>query len=155
MTTNNLKNYVKNQQIPLQWGGILRAMSVEMSSASDGADLREFFFKIGERFASSIQARFQGVETLDELEVNLNSFWAEINWGWVDLREEEGCIDIVHQWSPLAQAFGNAELSWSVGLLEGFYQTLFNEFGASDDMVMTCLSESPDGTDIRLRFSQS
>ena len=154
MTTDNLKNYMKIQQIPLQWRGVLRAMSAEMSSVSENSDLRDFFSRIGERFASGIQSKFQDVETLDELEASLNVFWTEINWGWVELLEEEGSIDITHQCVPLAQAFGDEELSWSVGLLEGFYQTLFKEFGASEDMVMTCVGESSDGMDIRLRFSQ-
>jgi hypothetical protein len=155
MNIDNLKNYVITQQIPMQWSGILRAMSSEMSSVSDAPDLRDFFFRIGERFASDVSVKFQSIETLEDLEVGLNSFWSEINWGWVELAEEDGVIDIVHQCAPLAKAFGGAELSWSVGLLEGFYHTLFNEFGASDEMVMTCVEESPDGMELRLRFSQS
>ena len=155
MTTKNFKNYIKTQQIPLQWGGVLRAMSAEMSSVSDGPDLHDFFFRIGERFASEVETKFQGVETLEDLEASLNSFWSEINWGWVELVEEEGGIDITHQCAPLAKAFGDAALSWSVGLLEGFYQTLFNEFGANEEMKMNSVRESPDGMDIRLRFSQS
>jgi Cellulose synthase subunit D len=154
MTTDNLKKYIKTQQIPFQWSGVLRAMSAEMSSVSESSDLRDFFFRIGERFAFGIQAKFQGVETLDGLEASLNSFWAEMNWGWVELVEEDGRLDITHQCAPLAQAFGDEELTWSVGLLEGFYQTLFKEFGASDDMAMTCVGKSPDGMEIRLRFSQ-
>ncbi len=153
MTTEIFKNYIKTQQVPLQWGGVLRAMSTEMSSVSEDSDLRDFFFRIGERFASEVETKFQGVETLEELEASLNSFWSEINWGWVELVEGEGGIDITHQCAPLAKAFGDAALSWSVGLLEGFYQTLFIEFGASDEMKMNCVRLSPDGMDICLRFS--
>jgi hypothetical protein len=155
MTTENFKNYVKAQRIPLQWEMVLRAMASEMSSVSDAPDLRDFFFRIGERFASEAGNRFQGVETLEALEESLNAFWAEMTWGWVELIEEDGGIDINHQCAPLAQAFGDEALSWSVGLLEGFYQTLFNEFGANEDMTMSCVAASPDGMDIQLRFAQS
>ena len=155
MTTENFKNYIKAQQIPLQWGGVLHAMSAEMSSVSEDSDLRDFFFRIGERFASEVETKFEGVDTLEDLEASLNTFWSDINWGWVELVEEEDGINIAHQCAPLAKAFGDAALSWSVGLLEGFYQTLFNEFGASDEMKMNCVSKSSDGMDIRLRFSQS
>ena len=153
MTTEKFKNYIKSQKIPSQWALTLRAMAAEMSSVSDAPDLRDFFFRIGERFATAVAGNFQDANTLDALETSLNEFWANMTWGWVELQEEDGGIDIAHQCAPLAQAFGHEELSWSVGLLEGFYQTLFNEFGASEDMAMSCVAVSPDGMDIRLRFS--
>ncbi len=155
MTTENFTNYIKTQQVPLQWGGVLRAMSAEMSSVSEDSDLHDFFFRIGERLASEVEATFENVDTLKDLETSLNFFWSDMNWGWVELVEEEGGIDIAHLCAPLAKAFGDAALSWSVGLLEGFYQTLFNVFGASDEMRMHCVKKSSDGMDIRLRFSQS
>lgn len=153
MNAENLKKYIKTQQVPLQWAGVLSAFSAEMSSVSDGPDLKDFFFRIGERFASEVREKFIEVETLEELERKLNDFWSKINWGWVELVEEEGVIDIAHHCSPLAKAFGDAELSWSVGLLEGFYQTLFTAFGASNEMAMSCVGELSDGMDLRLRFS--
>jgi predicted hydrocarbon binding protein len=155
MTTENFKKYAKAQKINSQWARLLRAMAAEMSSVSEAPDLRDFFFRIGEQFATSAGEAFEGVESLDDLESCLNEFWADMSWGWVELNEEDAGIDIAHQCAPLAQAFGDDSLAWSVGLLEGFYQTLFNEFGASDEMVMKCISASPDGMDIRLRFAQS
>jgi hypothetical protein len=155
MTTENFQNYVKAQKINPQWARVLRAMAAEMSSVSEAPDLRDFFYRIGEQFAGSASETFEGVETLEDLEASLHSFWVEMTWGWVELQEDDGGIDIAHQCAPLAQAFGDEALIWSVGLLEGFYQTLFTEFGASDDMVMNCVSASADGMDIRLRFSQA
>jgi predicted hydrocarbon binding protein len=155
MTTENFKNYVKAQKINPQWAKVLRAMASEMSSVSEVPDLRDFFYRIGEQFAATTGETFAGVETLDDLESSLNSFWVDMTWGWVELVEDDEGINIAHQCSPLAQAFGEDALSWSVGFLEGFYHTLFTEFGASDDMVMNCVSASLDGMDIRLRFSQS
>jgi hypothetical protein len=153
MTTENFKNYAKAQRISLQWEAVLRAMAAEMSSVSDSADLRDFFFRIGERFAIEAGERFKGVETLDELEEGLKDFWAEMTWGWVELHEKDGGIDLSHHCAPLTKAFGDESLSWSVGFLEGFYQTLFNEFGANDDMIMSCVDASPDGMEIHLRFA--
>ncbi len=155
MTTENFKKYAKTVKIDAQFARLLRAMAAEMSSVSDAPDLRDFFFRIGEQFATAAGEAFENVESLEDLESCLNAFWAEMSWGWVELNEEDEGINISHQCAPLAQAFGDDSLAWSVGLLEGFYQTLFTEFGASDDMTMNCISASQDGMDIRLRFSQS
>ncbi len=155
MTAENLKKYIVKQQISIQWGPVLSAMAAEMSEVSEKSDLRDFFFRIGERFASKEKNKFKNVETLSELENSLNSYWTSINWGWVELEEKDGTIDITHNCSPIAEAFGNSELSWTVGLLEGFYQTLFFEFGANDEMKINCIGESADGLDLHLKFSSS
>ncbi len=152
MTTDNLRNYFKKQQGSLQWMAVLGAMSAELSSVSETEDLRDLFFRIGERFASGVDVDFDSVQSLTELEGLLNDFWAEHNWGWVSLVETQGYIDITHQCAPLAQAFGDDSLPWSVGLLAGFYQTMFNGLGASEGMSVRSEGESTDGMDIYLRF---
>lgn len=152
MTTDNLQNYFRGQQVPLQWLPVLRAMALEMSACTEAKELRHLFFKIGERFAKDMEVRFQGVQTLAQLEESLNDFWARINWGWVDLKEVTGSIDITHHAAPLAEAFGDAALNWSIGLLEGFYQSAFNVLGASDKMVVRGIDDLSGGIDIRLRL---
>lgn len=154
MATDSLRSYFKNQQTPPQWGAVLRAMSVEMATQAEAQDLRDLFFRVGERFAADMEVSFQNVQTLSELETNLNDFWAGINWGWVTLVEAQDSIDISHQCAPLAAAFGDEALPWSVGVLEGFYQTLFTWLGGGDEMRVSCVGESPDGMDIFLRFGR-
>ena len=70
------------------------------------------------------------------------------------MNEVKGSIDIAHHASPLAEAFGDEALEWSVGLLEGFYQTVFSVLGASEKMVVRSIGEISDGMDIRLRFGR-
>ena len=152
MATNNLHNYFRGQQLSLQWSPVLRALAAEMSSHSDSKDLRYLFFKIGKRFAKDTEGLFQGAQTIAQLEESLNDFWFRTNWGWVDLNEADGCIYITHQAAPLAEAFGDDALEWVVGLLEGFYQSVFDVLGASDTLVVRSVSELTDGMNIRLRF---
>lgn len=154
MAADKLQDYFRTQQVSLQWLPILRAMAVEMSAYADEKDLRQLFFNIGERFAQDAQARFQDIQTLDQLEESLNVFWSHLNWGWVDLTEVKGYIDIAHQAAPLAEAFGDESLAWSVGLLEGFYQTVFTVLGASDKMQVRSVGEAADGMNIHLRFGR-
>ena len=152
MATNNLHNYFRGQQLSLQWSPVLRALAAEMSSHSDSKDLRQLFFKIGKRFAKDTEGLFQDAQTIAQLEESLNDFWFRTNCGWVDLNEADGCIYITHQAAPLAEAFGDDALEWVIGLLEGFYQSVFNVLGASDALVVRSVAELTDGMNIRLRF---
>ena len=152
MTNDNLQNYFKGQQLSLQWSSVLRALAAEMSSRSEPKDLRRFFFNVGERFAKDTEGLFRDAQTIVQLEEALNDFWFRTNWGWVDLSEDNGSIYITHQAAPLAEAFGDDTLQWVVGLLEGFYQSVFNVLGASDSLKVRSLDESSHGMSIRLRF---
>lgn len=154
MENDNLQNYFRGQQVSLQWLPVLRALAFEMSANAEAKDLRHLFFKIGEHFAKDTEDRFQGIQTLAEFEECLNDFWSRINWGWVDFKEVKGYIDITHHAAPLAEAFGDETLGWSIGLLEGFYQSVFKVLGASDTMVVQGVGESSAGMDIRLRFGR-
>lgn len=154
MENDKLQNYFRGQQVSLQWLQVLRALAFEMSAYAEAKDLRLLFFKIGEHFANDTEDRFHGVQTLAQLEETLNDFWSQINWGWVDLKEVKSYIDITHCAAPLAEAFGEEALGWSVGLLEGFYQSVFKVLGASDLMIVQGVGESAGGMDIRLRFGR-
>ncbi len=154
MENDNLQNYFRAQQVSLQWLPVLRALAAEMSANAEVKDLRQLFFRIGEHFADDAEDRFRGLQTLAQLEESLNEFWAQINWGWVDFTEVKGFIEITHYAAPLAEAFGEEALIWSIGLLEGFYQSLFKVLGASDMMVVQGVGESSRGLDIRLRFGR-
>lgn len=153
MKNEKLLQYLRTQQMSLQWLPVLRAMALELSASVESEDLHDLFFSIGERFAHGVGERFEGVQTLEQLENSINEFWAEMHWGRVDLVESNGGIDIEHQAVPLADAFGDDMLDWSVGLLEGFYQTVFSVLGASDRLTVRAIGESQDGMDLHLRFS--
>lgn len=154
MASNNLQSYFRGQQVALQWLPVLRAMASELSAQTDAKELRQLFFKIGEQFAKDTGDLFQGAQSLTQLEERLNDFWLRINWGWVDLSEVKGYIEIEHQAAPLAEAFGDDAFAWSIGLLEGFYQTVFSVLGASDAMVVRSVGVTAGGMDVQLRFGR-
>jgi hypothetical protein len=152
MTTVNLETYLRGQQISLQWLPFLRAMASEMSEHAKPAELKDLFFKIGWRFGKDTQHLFEEAQSLGQLEESLNDFWSRTNWGWVQLAEARGFIDISHHAAPLAEAFGDESLGWSVGLLEGFYQSVFGILGASESMVCRSVDDACAGMDVQLRF---
>ena len=154
MASDNFQLYFRSQQVSLQWLPVLRAMALEMAAYADSKDLRRLFFNIGERFAKDVEDRFQDVQTLGQLEESINDFWLRINWGWVELTEVKGYIDIAHHAAPLGEAFGDDALEWSAGLLEGFYQTVFTVLGASETMTVRSVGEISDGMHLQLRFGR-
>lgn len=154
MANDNLQNYFRGQQVSLQWLPVLRAMASELAAQTDAKALRQLFFKIGERFAKDTDDLFQGAQSLGQLEERLNDFWLRINWGWVDLNEVKGFVEITHQAAPLAEAFGDDAIEWSIGLLEGFYQNVFSVLGASETMVVRGVGSLVGGMDVQLRFGR-
>lgn len=149
---NNLESYFKNQQVSLQWLAFLRALANEMGASADPEDLRQLFFRVGERFAAQGEADFPAVETLPQLQDALNAFWSQLNWGWVELAEVKNHIEIFHHAAPLAGAFGDDALEWSVGLLEGFYERVFKVLGAGDAMTVRSAGGEAQGMDLRFHF---
>lgn len=154
MASDDLQSYFRSQQVPLQWLQVLRAMAMELSDTVEPADLRQLFFKIGLRFANDVEELFQDVKTLKGLESGLNDFWLRINWGWVELVEVKGGIDIRHSAAPLAEAFGDESLAWSSGLLEGFYQNVFELLDTSRNMSVSLVGDSVDAMEIHFRYGR-
>lgn len=154
MSTDHFKNYLRTQQVSLQWLPVLRALAAELSENASPEGLRQLFFKVGERFASDVEDRFEDVQTLMELEDELNEFWAQLNWGWVNFTEAGGLIEISHQAAPLEEAFGEEANAWSVGLLEGFYQTVFRVLGAGESMKVRAIDEACVDMLVQLQFGR-
>jgi hypothetical protein len=152
MTT--LDDYFRSQQVPLQWSPVLRALSEELAANADTQALHQLFFNIGCRFANSIQSHFDGIQTLTELAQALDELWIRTSWGTASLTEAKGAIEIEHCYAPLAEAFGDDTLPWSVGILEGFYQTVFRAFGASEKLVAQYAPEQSNALQIHLRLAQ-
>lgn len=149
---DNLESYFREQQVSLQWLSFLRALALELSANAEAADLRQLFCRVGERLAVDVEERFQAVETLAQLQDSLNKLWSGINWGWVELQEVKNHIEIHHQAAPLAEAFGDDALGWSVGLLEGFYQKVFKVLGAGDGMQVRSVEGEPGSMHIQFHF---
>jgi hypothetical protein len=154
MDNGNLQTYFRAQQVSLQWLPVLRAMAQELSECISTDELRPLFYKIGQRFANDTEDLFSDIQTLTELQESLNDFWARVNWGWVNLKEANGGIEITHQAAPLAEAFGDESLVWSIALLEGFYQTVFSVLGAKDTMAVRAAGASSDGMALQFRFGR-
>jgi Cellulose synthase subunit D len=150
---NTLTDYFRSQQIPLQWSPFLRALAQELIANADKHALHQLFTNVGSRFATTVLPQFSGISTLKELNDALNGLWAPMSWGYVKLTEASTAIEIEHRYAPLAEAFGDEMLEWSVGVMEGFYQSVFRSFGASEKMTASYVPEKSDAMQIHLRLA--
>jgi Cellulose synthase subunit D len=149
----SLNEYFRSQQIPLQWSPVLLALAQELSQHAEVEVLHQLFINVGARFATNVESQFHSIKTLPDLADALNELWSKTTWGWVDLKAAADCIEIEHHFSPLSEAFGSDTLEWTVGILEGFYQTVFRTFGASEKMMARCTEQQDDGFCIRIRLA--
>jgi hypothetical protein len=150
MEDMNLQGYFRGQMVQLQWHPFLRAMAQQ----ADTQTLHTLFIGVGQRFAADAQGFFVDIRVLSQLQAELNDFWGRMQWGWVTLREEAGCVEISHHAAPLAEAFGDECLQWSVGFLEGFYQRIFGTLGAAESMTVRAHEHLDNGLHLRLRLGR-
>lgn len=155
MSQEKFQDYFRSQQVSPQWLLFCRSLAAELGDSADRDDLQELFFNIGTRCAKESEHLFQGVQTLQQLQALLNEYWARLDWGWTELAEQPEYLQISHCAAPLAEAFGDETLSWTVSYLEGFYQTVFTVLGASERMTVCRLDEPTDGMVIQLRFGRA
>jgi hypothetical protein len=149
----NLDTYFRSQQVSLQWSPILFAMANELEAIASPVDLRQLFQKIGARFSEGVAEQFLDIKALPELNDALNDLWARTQWGYVQLQEAPDCIEISHQFSPLYEAFGERAIPWTIGLLEGFYQSIFRKFGAAELLTAQCVGIDDNGQKLNIRFA--
>lgn len=154
MTATPLENYYREQQMSLQWLPFLRAMAGELSDQTDAQTLRQLFSSIGERVAQESREAFEGIGTLGALTSALNDYLSRINWGVAEISEVPAGITIDHHGAPLAEAFGDEALVWSIGFLEGFYTTLFGLLGAGTSMRVRALDDECEALHLRFRFGR-
>lgn len=149
-----LENYFREQQVSLQWLPFLRALASELSDQTDASSLRALFASVGQRFAQDAQDAFEDVRTLGALSGALNDYFARIHWGYTEITEVAGAVNIHHYAAPLAEAFGDEALPWTIGFLEGFYQTLFEMLGASATLQVHALDDACEPLHLQLRFGR-
>ncbi len=137
MSQDNFEQYFRSQQVSMQWMPVLRSLALELERNASAEDLRSLFFNTGKNLAEELSSHCEDVTTLSQLQEIINDFWLQMNWGWVELSEANAVVEIVHHAAPLAEAFGESSLTWSAGLLEGFYESIFKILGASDEMHVT------------------
>lgn len=154
MIDNALTAYYRTQQISPQWVDFLRVLAGELASQAPVEDLRNMMFATGQRQAATLTDLLGDIQSLARLQENLNLYWQQLHWGFVQFEEAMDHVTIKHCASPLLEAFGESALPWSVGFLEGFYDQIFKVLGAAFTMRVSAMDSELDGLNLYFRFSQ-
>ncbi|SFO53100.1 Cellulose synthase subunit D [Variovorax sp. OK605] len=116
--------YYERNSCSAQWLEFNRGMAAELSAGLPPEDLRQLFFRIGQRLAQAMP--IPPCNTLGDLQDAFNAHWNGIDWGFAVLNEDADGLAITHACSPIAVAFGPETTNWSVGFFEGVYQGWFD-----------------------------
>lgn len=126
--------YFSGQQVSTQWQGFLKALSDELRQQMPAEEIESLMYVLGRRMANDIRPDVGG--TLEQMQAAINDVWAAMNWGWVNVKDVQTSLEIVHCCAPFRAAFGDDALQWAGALLEGIYSLWFEEIGAGDDLVL-------------------
>jgi hypothetical protein len=128
---------------------VLRHSMLELLRHVGAEQVRALCYATGVRIAADHP--LDKVDRLSELEASARQFLAARDWGWMAIEERPEALDFVHGCSPLRSWFGEAGLSWSSALFEGFYAEWLRQLGAGERLALR-LVEAPGGADDVLRF---
>ena len=111
--------YYQSSDCSVQWGDFLKTLASELDAQMSAEENRAFFYVLGARLADRLS--LPQADTLEALEQSINVQLRSIRWGWTRIRDIHSSLEIVHACAPMRQAFGDAAMSWSGGVLEGLY----------------------------------
>lgn len=130
--------YLLEQQRNQQWDFFLQPLAQVFTQKLDQDDLHELMHSIG--LEASKKMSIENVSTLDELEIVLNHFWQNIQWGVITLEETNSSLHITHYYPPIILTFDEKDYAWVIGFLEGFYQGIFQRLGAGAALKVTWIA---------------
>jgi hypothetical protein len=116
--------FLKRRLVSRQWAPFLAALAAELTAVADSGGTAAFMRATGARIARLHP--LGGLETLEELEDQINIALTHMEWGWARLTAAEDHIVITHgacpnvlehdvdqSWPPLmAEVLGGAYGAW-------------------------------------------
>lgn len=141
--------YYQSSGCSAQWGDFLKTLASELDAQMSAEENRAFFYVLGARLADRLS--LPQADTLEALEQSINVQLRSIRWGWTRIRDIHSSLEIVHACAPMRQAFGDAAMSWSGGVLEGLYAGWLKQLGAGDELQLRQVGQ-PEGPTDALRF---
>jgi hypothetical protein len=142
-------DYFMSQASQPQWQGFLSALAAELNQQMPPAELRAFFYLVGQRMGEA--EPLSAAQSLGDLEREANTYFGQVGWGWMYVRDMQTSLEFLHSCAPLRRAFGETSLHWASGLLEGLYSAWLRQLGAGAPLVLQQIGMPEGGADT-LRF---
>ncbi|VCU70676.1 Cellulose synthase operon protein D [Pigmentiphaga humi] len=148
--TSSVISYLAARQCSSQWKAFLRSTAGELADKLAPAELSTFMRRVGNRFARELP--LPACATLDEIQLAMSETWTRLDWGWVEISDENDHLGLCHYCSPLAVALGSESLAWGASFLEGVYQQWFEQLGASARLRVSLIAGAVEPSTIQLRL---
>lgn len=142
--------YYRGRQCNKQWRDFLSVLLDELDSNVGANEVQAFFSVLGTKLASRWPLSEQS--TLEGLELEANTIWNELDWGWCQFKVESAAITIIHDDWPNPD-YGKETL-WSLAfsaLLQGIYTSWLREQGG-DTVVDIRITENTKGKPLKLMY---
>lgn len=108
----------------------LIALGQELAAQIPVGQLRSLLYQAGRRFG--VEHPIGDIRTLGDFEIYAQGLFQALDWGWVEIQESPGAVDIVHGCSPILGWFGPDAAEWAPGFFEGVYAEWMRQLGAGD-----------------------
>ncbi|MFZ4054596.1 MAG: cellulose biosynthesis protein BcsD [Polynucleobacter sp.] len=135
-------DYRIQRQSARQWRSLLAATAHGLCKQFELKNPKIVMHSIGIQFGS--QTPLPECETIADLQAAMCSVWQDMDWGRVELEENDGVLNIIHHGSTngnlLNTAYGMETPLWVTGFLEGTYQKWLSGMGAGDTLRVRQIS---------------
>lgn len=134
-------SYKIQRECARQWRMVVAAVAHESTSAP-GSSCHELGLRVGIQYAK--HAALPECGTLKELEEAITARWQIMDWGWINLDDQDKNLLIVHHnagnGALLNSAFGDETQAWAPAFLCGAYQHWLASLGAGEQLRVSQLS---------------
>lgn len=126
--------YFQEQQCSAQWRTFLSVLGQQLCTVVGAEEVAALMFRVGKEMAQ--QLSLPDATSMADIATHMNSHWAAMQFGWMELSDEGRHLEIKHHCAPLVAAFGPESKSWCAALLEGVYSQWFKDAGAGDELAL-------------------
>lgn len=129
------------------------SLGAEFDAQLDNDELRRLMARIGRRFADHCDVSQS--TTIEAMQQCVNIFWADLDWGWVEMSGGDAVLEIRHLCSPLQVAFGESCSGWIPAFLEGVYQRWFELVGIDPALRVQQVGHASAGNQLVFKLSRA
>lgn len=141
--------YLQRRVTPESAGPLLRALATELEAQVPAGQLRSLAYLAGRRFGT--EQTIGEVRTLVDFESFANQVLGRLDWGWMNVEEQTGAVDIVHGCLPLQRWFDGGAMTWAPGFFEGLYAEWMRQLGAGERLDVRQVVSQDAATEV-MRF---
>jgi hypothetical protein len=136
------------------WRTFLRGLAVELEVHAGSEATAAILRSVGRQMARHLV--LVSVDSLEALELEMNTVLAEIGWGSVHLtlQEADRCVALIHKGMPRIGSSGAPAGTWLAPVLEGLYHGWMGQQPGADKSFVASIGRH-EGDTVFIRYGRS